>query len=385
MKFEYYSGVYDLTMKRTYADLLNELKEQVLFCEEAGFEIAWVDEHHFNMGFVNMPNPLMTGAMLAAHTSRIRIGAVDIPSVWHPLRLAEDIALLDHLSRGRVEVAFGRGISPFDVANVNPQLQSLWPDEKLRMVKSAQTASREHYAEVLEILKKAWTQEFFSHEGTYYTFPEPGYPWRSSSPPSDATAVEDGKIVKMSVGPKPYQTPYPPMRMLMSSEPSFTEAAELGMKGWIWIEPPHWLRKRLQQYSDIRTEREGRQFRLGEQVGALRMVYVAPTYEEAKRDADEVFTPWYQGASRSRPLSYWSEEGEEVTEHTERDWEFFRKHLMFLAGSPEQVVEQIHELKEICGLDFISLSLDRGMSHKKIMSSLDLFASKVAPVFADGE
>ena len=251
------------------------------------------------------------------------------------------------------------------------------------MERSGQTASREHYAEVLEILKKAWTEELFSHEGPYYTLPQPGFSWGYPTAPSDATAVKDGEIVKMTVGPKPYQKPHPPIRLLMSSEPSFTEAAELGLNGWVWIEPPRWLRQRLQLYADIRTAREERQFRLGENVGALRMVYVAPSYEEAKRDTDHIFTPHYVSASHSRPLSYWSEEGEEVTEHTDRNWEFFRKHLMFLAGSPEQVAEQIHELKETCGFDYISLSLERGMSHKKVMKSLDLFASKVAPLFAD--
>ena len=380
MKFEYYNGLYDLTLKRVYSDLLDELREQVLFCEEAGFDVAWVDEHHFNEGYVSSPNPIVPGAMLAAHTSRIGIGVVNIVPMWHPLRLAEDIAVLDHLSKGRVKVAFGRGFSQFEVTNLNPQLKDLWPDPKTRMERSGQTASREHYAEVLEIVKKAWTEEYFSHKGTYYTLPQPGFT-RASTTPADATAVKDGEIVKMSVDPKPYQKPHPSIRLLMSSEPSFTEAAELGLEGWVWIEPPRWLRQRIQTYSDIRTEREGRQFRLGEDVGALRMVYVAPTYEEAKRDADQIFTPFYEYASRSRPMSYWKEEG--VTEHTERNWEFFRKHLLFLAGSPEQVAEQIHELKETCGFDYISLSLERGMSHKKIMSSLDLFASKVAPLFAD--
>ena len=65
------------------------------------------------------------------------------------------------------------------------------------------------------------------------------------------------------------------------------------------------------------------------------------------------------------------------------DWEFFRKQLLILAGTPEQVKEQIHELGETCGLDFIGVWMEAGgMSHQKIMSSLDLFADKVAPQFA---
>ena len=92
MKFGFYSQMNDAPVTRVYADLLEELREQVVFCEQAGFDIAWADEHHFNFGKVNSPNPIVAGAMLAAHTSRIRIGLpIPLPN-WHPLRLAEDVA-----------------------------------------------------------------------------------------------------------------------------------------------------------------------------------------------------------------------------------------------------------------------------------------------------
>ena len=231
MNFGYYSQVTEPDNTSVYADLLDELREQVVLCEQAGFDIAWVDEHHFNFGYTVLTNPMVAGAMLAAHTSRIRIGLPVVPANWHPLRLAEDIALLDQLSRGRVEVAMGRGSERHTIGNLNPQLTDLYPARNERADASKQTAFREHFAEVLEILKKAWTQEFFSHEGHFYKFPQPGLPWESPSPPADPTWVSDGEIVKMCVGPKPYQKPYPPIRMLMHTEPSFVEGARLGLKG----------------------------------------------------------------------------------------------------------------------------------------------------------
>ena len=389
MNFGTYSQTMDPTLKRVYADLLDELREQVVFSEEAGFEHAWVDEHHFNPTYVNLPNSLMPGAMLSACTSRIRLGQCDIVGCWQPLRLAEDIALLDHMSKGRVDVAFGRGFSAFDVANINPQLQGIWPEPGKRFEKSHQTNSRAHFAEVVQILKKAWTEDFFSHEGTFYKFPPSGFPSESSivptAPPSDPTAAKDGEIVKMRLEPKPYQKPYPPLWQLMTSEPSFTEAAQLGLKGMTWIQPPRRLRQRFQTYYDIRTAQEGRQFRLGEDVGALRMTFVAPSYEEAKRDADQFFTPYIARACRSRPQSYYMDEGEEVNGDVELNWELFIKQNLILAGSPEQVAEQIHELNEKSGLEYFMLWMEAGgISHKKVMSSLDLFASKVAPLFANG-
>ena len=155
------------------------------------------------------------------------------------------------------------------------------------------------------------------------------------------------------------------------------------MKGWVWVQPPRRLRQRLEVYAGIRSAQDGRQFRVGEDVGALRMVYVAPSYEEAKRDTEELFTPIMQYVCRNRPQDYYLDEGQEMPAGADLDWEFFRKQHLILAGTPEQVTEQIQELDEICGLDFIGAWMEAGgMSHRKIMSSLDLFSTKVAPQFA---
>jgi alkanesulfonate monooxygenase SsuD/methylene tetrahydromethanopterin reductase-like flavin-dependent oxidoreductase (luciferase family) len=380
MKFGLYSSMMEPTLDRVYADLLDELREEVAICEEAGFHCAWVDEHHFNADYDCSTNPLMTGAMLAAHTDRIHVGQTNVAGCWQPLRLAEDIALLDHMTRGRVEVGLGRGISPFDVANLNPQLKGVWPDEAVRFDPKQQTASREHFAEVIEILRKAWVEEFFSHQGTYFKYPQDGFSWGSSAPPSDIDAVEDGKIVKMRLGPKPYQKPHPPLWMLMTSEPSFTEAAQLGMNGLVWIQPPRRLKQRMSIYAETRGSREGRKYEIGEEIAALRSVHVAPSYEEAKRDADHFFTPYYEVSARTRPASYWTDEDEKPNTNYELGWEFFRQQLLILAGSPEQVVEQIQELKELSGIKYIMVwSETGGLPHDKVMSSLDLFMTKVLP------
>ena len=74
MKFGYYTQLDDDNHTVAYADLLDELREQVVFCEQAGFDIAWADEHHFNFGFTNNPNPIVPGTMMAEATSRIRVG-----------------------------------------------------------------------------------------------------------------------------------------------------------------------------------------------------------------------------------------------------------------------------------------------------------------------
>ena len=244
-----------------------------------------MDEHHFNATYTNSPNPVVFGAMLAAHTSRIRLGQADVVTGWHQLRLAEDVALLDHISKGRVDLGIGRGGVQYDAAIFNPHLKEILPDPKLDLrehyLSSDQTATREHFSEFVDILKKAWKEPFFSHQGTHYTFPQPGYPWKYSildaQSLEDPAAVKDGEVVKIRLGPKPYQKPYPPLWMLMVSEPSFAEAARLGLKGMVWVQPANRLRERIETYTNIRNELEGDQLSVGDDINVMRLAYVAPT------------------------------------------------------------------------------------------------------------
>ena len=120
--------------------------------------------------------------MLAAHTQHICIGQTNVAGCWQPLRLAEDVALLDHISRGRVEVGIGRGINPFDVANLNPQLKELWADPLVRFDTTQQSPSRDHLAEFIEVLRKAWTEEFFCYQGAHFKSP-PAFPGATRLPP----------------------------------------------------------------------------------------------------------------------------------------------------------------------------------------------------------
>ena len=102
--------------------MINNLRQQTILAEELGFEAIWLGEHHFGPYRVgDLPNPILLGADLAARTSRIRIGQMaNIAPYWHPIRLAEDLAILDNMTRGRVEVGFGRGIWPYEGPQFHP-------------------------------------------------------------------------------------------------------------------------------------------------------------------------------------------------------------------------------------------------------------------------
>ena len=95
---------------RSPDQVLRDFREQVVLAEELGFHAVWIGEHHFQpFGGGDLPNAILIGADIAARTSRIRIGQMaNIAVWWHPIRLAEDLAILDNLTEGRIEVGFGR-------------------------------------------------------------------------------------------------------------------------------------------------------------------------------------------------------------------------------------------------------------------------------------
>lgn len=402
MKFGLYTGAHDLTLKRVYADVVDELREQVVLCEEAGFECIWMDEHHFNTGHTNSPNPVVFGAMLAERTSRIRLGPAIGVTGWHPLRLAEDVALLDQFSKGRVDLAIGRsGEDPelterdMTYASVfNPQPERVLPDSRPGVEEhsrsSGQTGAQEHFAEFLDLLKKSWTEPIFSHQGVYYAFPKPGRSRESSMSHAESIGnpaeVKDGEAARIRLGPKPYQRPHPPLWMYLASEASFTEAARLGLRGVVLVQPADKLREGLETYANTRNEMEGGRLRAGDDINVIRLAYVAPTYEEAKKETDRFFTPIFARQFERRPMSYWQDEGGAIPARADMDWEFYRKQLLILAGSPEQVAEQVQELREECGVNYITMWMEGpGLSHEKIMSSIELFGSQVMPRFAGDE
>ena len=95
-------------------------------------------------------------------------------------------------------------------------------------------------------------------------------------------------------------------------------------------------------------------------------------------------TQFFTRQFERRPMSYWRKEGEAIPARTDMDWEFFRKQLLILAGSPVQVVEQIQALREGGGVNYITMWMEGpGLSHEKIMSSIELVGTKVAPLFAN--
>src|SRR5262249_37680610 len=176
--------------------------ERIEIMDKTGFDAVWLAEHHFTT-FSVCPSVHMLGVMAAARTKRLRIGtAVSLAALYHPLRLAEEGALLDMLSGGRGNLGAGRGCahSEFNAFGVPPE------------------QSAERFREAVEIVLKAWTEERFTYQGAHFKFDD------------------------IEVLPKPLQRPHPPTWMAATSEPAIDWAAS---RGFSILMDPHSSMKEL--------------------------------------------------------------------------------------------------------------------------------------------
>src|ERR1700730_7226848 len=157
--------------------------------DELGFDSVWIAEHHFsNYGY--SANPLLLIARASASAPRVRFGqAVIVAPFWHPLRLAEDIAITDLLTDGRLEVGLGRGYQPLEFRGLDVD----------------QSQSRAIFEEQFEVMRLAWTADDFTFDGSHY-------PVRHA----------------ITVLPRPLQQPHPPIWLAVQRETSLDAAAAHG-------------------------------------------------------------------------------------------------------------------------------------------------------------
>ncbi len=354
--------------------LLDNLRQQTILAEELGFEAMWLGEHHFGpYGVGDVPNPILLGADLAARTSTIRIGQMaNIAPWWHPIRLAEDLAILDNMTQGRIDVGFGRGVWPYEGPQFHPHADPRKDSE-----------NRELFAETVEIVREIWTSEYFSHDGTNYRFPAEDTVFSHPLYPSNPAWQDGERVTKLRVTPRPYQQPHPPMWMTVSTDRSVATAAELGLKACYWQPPALRIRQRMELYAKVRSEREGRPFAVGEDQAVMRSTYVASSMEQARRDAEAGIMSSFAFNDPFRGRQVFTNPDEVLDPGVKLDWDFLEPRTL-LVGSPEQVVEKIHELQEVCNLDYLLIEFSHmGMPLRKSLRNLETFATKVMPHFTE--
>ncbi len=380
LDFSYFLNHNNLGLTKPFHQVMEEGREIARHCDDNGWHTIWTTEHHFgHEGLEVCPNPILVGCDLAAKTSRIRIGqAASIITFHHPVQMAEDLAVLDHLSGGRLEVGVGRGLYPRESVNLNPVAD----------VRNADV-NRALFRETLDIIRTAWTNEFFSYDGEFYQFPQPGLRFdHSLSPKLGAnTDPETGEITALALVPRPLQQPHPPIWQVVDTEPSIRGSAAQGLKAMFWIPPTDSLVPRFEMYREEASAAQGREVPLGEDVAVLRDMFVTDTMAEAERLAGDGILKYMEWVCYYRGLGNHRYPGEELPETENKldllTYDFLHPRNM-LFGTPEYIAEQIDEMQTKLNLQHLLVwSSFPGVDHGAVMNSLAGFTEQVMPLFTD--
>jgi len=375
VKFGYFCNTTNWN-KKTYSQILEEAREITSYCDHHNWNSIWYTEHHFNHeGMESCPNPLLMCTDAAARTKQIRIGqACNVITFHNPIKLAEDVAMLDQMSKGRVEFGIGRGVYGREAINMNIEADLKDQAKNFRL-----------FEETLTIIKKAWTEDFFNHTGEFYTYPTPNFIWQHDmSPPNENFLdLKTNEIKKISVIPKPFQKPHPPIWQVVDGERSIQWAATNGLNTIMWIPTVKALKKRFEIYKDAKSKAEDRDVPLGEGISLVRDMFVAETMEDAEKLAGEHIINYMRWVCHWRGLGNHMDPGEDLPETKSKldllNYDFLHKRNL-LFGTPDYVVEKIKELQSELNLQNLQVwSNFPGIDHEACMRSIKLFNDEVIP------
>jgi alkanesulfonate monooxygenase SsuD/methylene tetrahydromethanopterin reductase-like flavin-dependent oxidoreductase (luciferase family) len=351
-----------------YQRMLAELSEQVRLADGLGYEGVYFTEHHFHVEGVEISqNPVLLDLFVAMQTQRLRVGQLGIVlPADNPIRVAEDIAMLDHMSGGRAAAGFARGYQRrwVDVlAQQTHGIHGALPHQH----DAIDAANREAFEECFRIIKRAWTEDLLAHEGKAWRVPPGPTPWTLEATRRFGAGVENDVVRAVGVVPKPLQRPHPPLfQPFASSERSIRWCAEEGITAV--LPPMHPVRERA--LVELYAEASGRP--LGDGVGVLRDVIVADTDEEAQ--ALWADSGIFVGAAWFAPFGFDQGYAHPVT--GERP-DLLGESLA-LVGSPDTVARQLEALRKRLPVQWLFAWTYNGLiPHAKLMRSIERFAGEV--------
>jgi len=362
-----------------YQTMLGELKEQAQLADALGYDSISFTEHHFHVeGFEISNNPVLLDLFIAMHTKRIRVGQLGIVlPAQNPLRVAEDIAMLDHMSGGRANAGFARGYQRRWVDVMAQQLHGIHgaiPGEHDAIDQANRQAFEEHF----RIIKRAWTEDMLHFEGAYWRIPTEGTPWTIEATKLWGAGVDaEGRLREIGVVPKPLQKPHPPIfQPFASSENTIRWCAREQVTA---ILPPMYLGLQNHLYDVYAEEaaKSGRTTAPGEGLGVLRDVIVADTDEEAM----ELWAhgPAFCGAAWFAPFGFGSLLNDPASDERLTPQQMVERGML-LVGSVDTVTRSLERLLADTPVRWLFAWAYNGLTpHRKIMRSLELFATRVLP------
>ncbi len=312
--------------------LVDEMVVEAQQAEQCGFDSFFVTEHHQEpSGYLPSPLPLL--AALATRTSTIRLGTgIVILPLYHPIRMAEDCAVIDIMSKGRLILGVGMGYQDVDFA-----AYGLRVSDRVSL-----------FEEGIEIIKRAWTEEKLSFVGKRYT------------------------LTNIGVTPKPLQKPRPPIWIAAVGDEAMKRAGRVGDALLAdSFQLPARLKPRVDLYRQTAASRGNRA-----QVVLFREGFVARTRDEAVRE--------YEAAVLSTHRYYWRHGSYYQDIKKEEDLDLKRIGLdRLILGSPKDCVERVRAWNAEIGADYFLIRFKHpaGPPHAKIMEALRLFGEQVIPEF----
>ncbi len=337
-------GVFDHLDKR--AEPLGRFYEDrlafVRALDEAGFYSYHIAEHHATpLGMAPSPNVYL--AAVARETKRLRFGPlVYLLPLYHPLRLIEEVAMLDSLSGGRLDMGVGRGISPWEVGSfdVNP------------------SDTREMFAEGLDLLLAGLTRDRLDHKGKWYT------------------------VSDVPIELHPMQKPYPPLWYGGANEAGAIVAARYGMH-FVTLGGDARCKALVARYREMWEETRDDPHRANApaqpMVGVGRHIFIAETDAEAHRIAGQAYRHWYDAVAK-----LWRDHGgAPVTGMMIDNYKEACEVGQCVVGTPDTVREALLAQIADVGYDYLVCQLAWGdIGHGREMNSLRLFVDEVMPAVA---
>jgi natural product biosynthesis luciferase-like monooxygenase protein len=316
--------------------------------EDLGFDSVWPAEHHFSE-YGYCASPALSLAAIAGTTKTLRLGTgVVVLPLNHPLRVAEDYAMLDLMSNGRVDLGVGRGYQPTEFGCYGVDLSH----------------SRQMFDEGMQVIRQAWTQERVNFQGRYYQFAE------------------------VPVRPKPLQQPHPPIWMACLSPETFALAGRYGfhlLYGTVFGLPPDKAHDRLQDYS--RGLRDGGHDPATRRRAALMMIYVADSMEQARREFAEPVIWYYRTIAKyvappkgAAPVPTYEMYTQTRDLAATASWDDLLHRKAVICGTADYVVEELTRAQDVYGFtDLLCWTRLGGLDHRKVLRSMELMHTRVFP------
>ncbi|MGH7389002.1 MAG: LLM class flavin-dependent oxidoreductase [Candidatus Rokuibacteriota bacterium] len=323
--------------------------EQMLATEALGYHSVWIAEHHFNdYGLCSAPPVL--ASFVAARTTTLRLGmGVSLLPLHHPVDLAEQLAVLDVVSGGRLDVGIGRGGTLQDY----------------QTFQSDRADARARVEEGIALLQQSWSGAPFDFQGRFHS------------------------AERLHVRPRPVQQPHPPLFVAANSEDSVRSAARLGLPTLSsFFVPVDELQRRRRLYREVahaagRSEAEVDE--LERRSWGMRVVHVAPSRDEALRATEAPF----MGYQRKMAVLRSDSTGGSVPNSFDRTMLHLRPFEEYLAtgwtliGAPDEVREGLQQYLEATGYQRVLLLMALpGLPTAPALRSMRLFADEVAPAMA---